>query len=183
MTDINNIDDIDEFLSKTGTVEELHEFVRVKFCTARQKQAIEGILKKVSNLAKENEDLKACYIEDKKTFESMLRRDRRLYNENNLLKEALKGDTDSEMKAKFIGEFSFEREVYDEDGNEVNEKIVIPWTTMKDIYRAMSQHRLIEISVEEKDMERFVKELREIKKSPDPGRISVAPAIFDTTGA
>lgn len=52
-----------------------------------------------------------------------------------------KAQVTSKMKAICIGEFSFEREVsyVDEEGNYDDglEKITVPWTTVKEIYKAM----------------------------------------------
>jgi len=43
-------------------------------------------------------------------------------------------------KAALIGEFSFCRDAVDEDGNEIAERIDVPWTTIKTIYSAAVDH-------------------------------------------
>lgn len=40
-------------------------------------------------------------------------------------------------KADYIGEFSFEIEVLDDDGNETSKKVYVPWTTTKEIMAAI----------------------------------------------
>ena len=41
----------------------------------------------------------------------------------------------AETKAVYIGEFHFDIEVVDEDGQEVTQKVTVPWTTTKEIMK------------------------------------------------
>lgn len=53
------------------------------------------------------------------------------------LREAL--EPSGETKCAYMSEFSFTREVFDEDGDEVTEELVVPWSTVKDIMAAISE--------------------------------------------
>lgn len=68
----------------------------------------------------------------------------RLVAENRALHEAMTPSVDT--KAAYIGEFSFNVEVWDPDGGEagegeaVLESKTVPWTTVKEIMAAISAH-------------------------------------------
>jgi hypothetical protein len=68
----------------------------------------------------------------------------RLVAENRALREAMTPSADT--KAAYIGEFSFNVEVWDPDGGEdgegeaVLESKTVPWTTVKEIMAAISAH-------------------------------------------
>jgi hypothetical protein len=51
------------------------------------------------------------------------------------LQEAL--TPSGETKAAYIGEFSFDVEDRDEDGEECSRNVVVPWTTVKEIMAAI----------------------------------------------
>lgn len=69
-----------------------------------------------------------------------------LKEENKKMREALKGNTDSNMKAVFIGEYHFSVKCNDENGNEYLQKHTIPWTLQKYIFRDMCRYRLKQIT-------------------------------------
>lgn len=50
------------------------------------------------------------------------------------------GDSSSDLKSEFMGEFSFEEEHYDEEGNDYFIKKIVPWTTTKEIFAKMSNY-------------------------------------------
>ena len=58
------------------------------------------------------------------------------------LREAL--DPSGSTKNCYIGEFSFTRELIDEDGDGVDEELVVPWTTIKEIMAAISARAALE---------------------------------------
>lgn len=91
------------------------------------------------------EDLKTKYDRSKQSAEAMMvhyQTYKAIYEEiiNSF------GQTDSNMKAKFIGEYSWndELEAYGidgmEDGETYLEKRVVPWTLQKEIFRDMSEY-------------------------------------------
>ena len=43
----------------------------------------------------------------------------------------------AETKAAYSGEFSFTREILDEEGNPETEKLDVPWSTIKEIMAAI----------------------------------------------
>jgi len=61
----------------------------------------------------------------------------KLQEQNDRYNEALtpSGDT----KRAYMGEFSFEIETVDEDGNSCDQKVFVPWTTIKDIMKAINE--------------------------------------------
>lgn len=50
------------------------------------------------------------------------------------------GESSSDLKAKFIGEFFFETEEFDEDECEVMVKRFVPWILQKQIFKEMSEY-------------------------------------------
>jgi hypothetical protein len=57
------------------------------------------------------------------------------------LEEAL--TPSGETKAAYIGEFCFEEETFDDEGDEVVRKIAVPWTTVKEIMAAIKARVLL----------------------------------------
>lgn len=53
------------------------------------------------------------------------------------VKEAL--EPSGSTKFAYMGEFSFSREVIDENGDDVTETLKVPWTTIKEIMAAISE--------------------------------------------
>ena len=45
-----------------------------------------------------------------------------------------------ETKSAYMGEFSLDIPDYDEDGNEVSRRVMVPWTTIKEIMTAIRAH-------------------------------------------
>jgi len=52
------------------------------------------------------------------------------------MEEALRPSADT--KRAYIGEFKFQRTLYDQDGDETQETIVVPWDTTKEIMKAIA---------------------------------------------
>ena len=50
------------------------------------------------------------------------------------------GQSSSDLKAVFIGEFSWDTEEFDEDECEVMVKRIVPWTLQKQIFKEMSEY-------------------------------------------
>lgn len=73
----------------------------------------------------------AGYTEDVE----LLRHIEAIRTERDALVEAL--TPSAETKAAFIGEFRFKREATDEDGECCVEHITVPWTTVKEIMKAI----------------------------------------------
>lgn len=65
-----------------------------------------------------------------------------LASENERLRAAL--TPSAETRTAYIGEFSFLRTSTDEHGNELYERITVPWTTVKDIMKAIREHAALE---------------------------------------
>jgi hypothetical protein len=47
-------------------------------------------------------------------------------------------------KAAYIGEFKISRTIMDSDGNDQDEQITVPWTTVKEIMAAIRMHGALE---------------------------------------
>ena len=58
--------------------------------------------------------------------------------ENKALKEAL--EPSSKTKAVYIGEFKFTTNFIDDNGFEQPREVYVPWTTIKEIMKAISAH-------------------------------------------
>jgi hypothetical protein len=74
---------------------------------------------------------------------------RQLRAERERLREAL--SPSCETKAAYIGEFHFEIEERDEDGNELARKISVPWTTTKEIMAAILERAALSPTFDQRD--------------------------------
>lgn len=100
----------------------------------RAKGVLRDCKKEIEKLTKENAGLRSKLG--------------RVQKENKKLRESFIsiGETDANMKAEFIGEFSFWDEEWDDENEcEISVKRIIPWIECKEIFRKMSAYQIKEI--------------------------------------